>query len=418
MRHMLVNIRRLYKILGPGILFAGAAIGVSHLVQSTRAGAEFGFALIIFVILANIFKYPFFEFGSRYTAATGKSLIEGYKTLGRFALPLFGIFTLATMFIIAATVTIVTSGLAIQVTGWDIPIMYWNIIVVAIVTGILLVGRFQWLERFLKVVVLSLAVITVIALIFALASGMQGSSDFVAPAVLSTAGVTFLIALMGWMPAPIEISIWHSVWATEEKHGGHKVSKKDSSLDFNIGYIGTALFALVFLVLGAFVLYGTGEVFADSAAGFAGQLIDMYTNALGDWAWWVIAITAQVTMFSTTLTVFDAYPRVMNKFVRVMKGEKKYEGRKGYIVWLLLLAAGAIAILATLVDNMKALVTFATVMSFLTGPLFAYLNYKVVTKGDMPAKMRPPTWLRALSILGLVFLVSFSIFYIVWVFVV
>ena len=32
--------------LGPGLLFAGAAIGVSHLVQSTRAGAEFGFGLI------------------------------------------------------------------------------------------------------------------------------------------------------------------------------------------------------------------------------------------------------------------------------------------------------------------------------------------------------------------------------------
>ena len=28
------------KSIGPGLLFAGAAIGVSHLVQSTRAGAD------------------------------------------------------------------------------------------------------------------------------------------------------------------------------------------------------------------------------------------------------------------------------------------------------------------------------------------------------------------------------------------
>ena len=34
------------KNLGPGLLFAGAAIGVSHLVQSTRAGADFGLGLI------------------------------------------------------------------------------------------------------------------------------------------------------------------------------------------------------------------------------------------------------------------------------------------------------------------------------------------------------------------------------------
>ena len=48
------------KKLGPGLLFAGAAIGVSHLVQSTRAGADYGFTLIWALILANIIKYPFF----------------------------------------------------------------------------------------------------------------------------------------------------------------------------------------------------------------------------------------------------------------------------------------------------------------------------------------------------------------------
>ena len=48
------------KNLGPGLLFAGAAIGVSHLVQSTRAGADFGFSLLWALILSNIIKYPFF----------------------------------------------------------------------------------------------------------------------------------------------------------------------------------------------------------------------------------------------------------------------------------------------------------------------------------------------------------------------
>lgn len=68
--------KNLAKALGPGILFASTAIGVSHLVQSTRSGAEFGFSLIWAVILANLFKYPFFEFGSRYTNVTGESLSE------------------------------------------------------------------------------------------------------------------------------------------------------------------------------------------------------------------------------------------------------------------------------------------------------------------------------------------------------
>ena len=36
----------LWKTLGPGLLMAGAAVGVSHLVQSTRAGAVYGFGLL------------------------------------------------------------------------------------------------------------------------------------------------------------------------------------------------------------------------------------------------------------------------------------------------------------------------------------------------------------------------------------
>ncbi|MBL4652913.1 MAG: hypothetical protein JKY53_08635 [Flavobacteriales bacterium] len=42
------------KTLGPGILFASTAIGVSHLVQSTRAGAEYGFELLWLVLLTNL----------------------------------------------------------------------------------------------------------------------------------------------------------------------------------------------------------------------------------------------------------------------------------------------------------------------------------------------------------------------------
>ena len=49
-----------YKKLGPGLLYAGAAIGVSHLVQATRAGALYAFDLALVILLINLIKYPFF----------------------------------------------------------------------------------------------------------------------------------------------------------------------------------------------------------------------------------------------------------------------------------------------------------------------------------------------------------------------
>ena len=71
------------KRLGPGLLFAGAAIGVSHLVYSTRAGADYGWGLLWAFFIINAFKYPFFEFGPRYAIATGETLLDGYNKIGK-----------------------------------------------------------------------------------------------------------------------------------------------------------------------------------------------------------------------------------------------------------------------------------------------------------------------------------------------
>ena len=61
-----------YKMLGPGLLYAGAAIGVSHLVQSTRAGAEFGYGLVWAVLLANFLKILFLRWDQDMQPVQGK----------------------------------------------------------------------------------------------------------------------------------------------------------------------------------------------------------------------------------------------------------------------------------------------------------------------------------------------------------
>ncbi|MDL5055532.1 hypothetical protein QQ056_18545 [Oscillatoria laete-virens NRMC-F 0139] len=103
--------KKFLSILGPGLLMAGAAIGVSHLVQSTRAGADYGLQLIIVVLLSNALKYPFFEIGHRF-AVTGSNLLEGYHRMGRGWLYLFLFLNVFTAVISLAGVTFVTGGLA------------------------------------------------------------------------------------------------------------------------------------------------------------------------------------------------------------------------------------------------------------------------------------------------------------------
>ena len=119
------KIKIFLKALGPGILFASMAIGTSHLVLSTKAGATYGILMAIPIALANILKYPFFEFGVRYTQSTETSLIEGYSKRGKTYLYLYGLITLVSTFTVLSALYSVTTGLLANLMKWnEVPLEY------------------------------------------------------------------------------------------------------------------------------------------------------------------------------------------------------------------------------------------------------------------------------------------------------
>ena len=394
--------------LGPGLLFAGAAIGVSHLVQSTRAGAEFGFGLVWALLFVHLFKYPFFQFGPRYAAATGETLLDGYRKLGKGVLIIYYILNFATMFTIQAAVTIVTAGLASQLFGFTNDLVLWSVVLLFISLVFLIVGKYKFLDNLMKYIVVILTISTIIAVCVALFSTKE---VFDVTQIIPSGAVelTFLIAFLGWMPAPLDISIWHSIWSIEkDKTTLVKTKRKDAVFDFNIGYIGALFLGVCFVLLGALVMYKSGENFSDKGGVFATQLIDLYTRNLGEFSYIFIAVAAFTTMFSTTITSLDASPRAMNRTTKLLFDKKlKY----GYWFWILLLFFGTILILKYFMDNMGVLVKTATILSFLTAPFYAILNYKLITGKHTPKEHQPGIYLRVLSIIGIVFLVGFSIWF-------
>lgn len=400
------------KNLGPGLLFAGAAIGVSHLVQSTRAGADFGMGLLWALLLANLCKYPFFQFGPRYAAATGESLLDGYKKLGKGVLTTYYILTFATMFTIQTAVTIVTAGLASSLFGnlgfnAELAVKIWTIIVLVICLGLLIIGKYKLLDNLIKIIIIILSVSTIAAVAMALYGNNSGISlAQVLPK--ETTQVAFLIAFMGWMPAPLDISVWHSLWAVEKIKGEKNFKPKSALFDFNVGYIGTVVLGICFVLLGCLVMFGTAETFSNSAGSFSAQLIDMYTTSLGDWAYILIGIAAFTTMFSTTLTCLDASPRAMDRTSELLFN-KNY--KRGYLVWILLLAAGTICIFFFFASEMGLLVKIATILSFITAPFYAIINYVLVSSKHTSKKWRPSKILHVLSWFGIIFLIGFSIWY-------
>ncbi len=402
------------KTLGPGLLYAGAAIGVSHLVQSTRAGAGFGYGLVWAVLLANFLKYPFFEMGPRYATATGETLLDGYKRLGTWALVMFLIMTFGTMFTIQAAVTVVTAGLAEELTGIVLPPWTWSMVLLFTCLLILGIGKYKLLDRVIKVLIVVLSLTTLAA--FFSAFGAEVKTDPSLSPVFdwgNEAHIFFLIALMGWMPAPIDISIWSSVWnLAKQKESGYRPTMKEALTDFRIGYWGTLGLALCFLALGAMIINGTGTELSASGGAFSRQLIGIYTTSLGDWAYWLIAIAAFTTMFSTTITCLDAFPRVLRRSTLLIlpslqAKEQEWE-RPLYWLWIGITVMGALVVLGFFISSMKAMVDFATILSFLTAPVLAVLNSLVMYGKHVPGKSKPGLFMHILTILGLLFLFGFS----------
>jgi Mn2+/Fe2+ NRAMP family transporter len=398
-------------------LWAGAAIGVSHLVQSTRAGANYGFTLVWVVIVANLFKYTAFEFGPRYAAAMGESLLDGYQRVGKWALIAFLIPTFGTMFILQAAVTIVTAGLASKIFGTAMSPVAWSAVILVICAGILTVGKYRVLDKLIKIIIVILSISTIVAVITAFGHGPSARADFIPPHVWSVAGVSFMVALVGWMPSAIDISVWHSLWTIERsKETGVTPSLDDSLFDFRLGYFGTAILALGFLSLGGLIMYGTGESFSPSGGKFAGQFINLYTSTLGSWSYPVVAIAALTTMFSTTLTVTDAFPRVLKRATELVFSDK-YEGqddRSLYWIWMFVVLAGSLVIIGLFMSGMTVLVDLATTLAFLTAPILAYINYRAVTGDWMPEGTIPGKKMQILNWVSMIFLAGFALFFIIW----
>jgi Mn2+/Fe2+ NRAMP family transporter len=406
---------------GPGLLWAAAAIGVSHLVQSTRAGADAGLGLVGVILLALILKYPFFEYGPRYAAATGASLVEGYRRIGTWALWLYLGITLVTSVIVQAAVVLFTAFLVKFAFG-----LPWSI---AVVAGILMVacalllwlGRFRVLDLSIKVILVLLAVSTLAAATLTIRRvDVSTFSLWPGEVVGQLVPFAFLLALVGWMPSAIDISVWSSLWTlAKDETAGTRASVATARLDFFASYVGTGILAFTFVILGAGVMFHSGTTFSGQGTVFSTQLVDLYSATLGEWMRPVVLVAVLTTMVSTTLTVVDGFPRAIDRSIANLRSADPgaTAGRPtgaGYWWSILALAASTVLVLALLVGNLTSMVDFATTVSFLTAPILGWLNLRAVTSPDVPPEYRPSRGMVMLSWVGLVLLGGTGAAYLGW----
>ncbi|MBI5490847.1 MAG: Nramp family divalent metal transporter [Deltaproteobacteria bacterium] len=421
----MTSLRAFFGRLGPGFLLAAAAIGASHLVMAPQAGALYGSTFLWLVLASHVLKYPAFEFGPRYAAATGESLLAGYAhvpgprgwalwlTLGGTVLQGIGVLA-GVVIICGAVLRVHTAVLSVEA---------WSVIVIVVVFGLLVVGRYRWMDLLNKGMMLFLAATTLVAFVAA-APPASSYASFVVPE-LPEGSIALVAAMLGWMPTGIDVSIWHSMWTLEKLDllgipagsGAARERMRTSLLDMRLGYGLSLVTAVMFLLIGSTLLAGRGA--ALKGAGFARELAEGYAGILGAWMYHAFLVTAAFAMFSTAYTVMDGFSRAFEGCVAHLR--KLRAGRQpdaceerasacGPTYWGFLAVTSIIAAACIVAFPQPVrLVTFVATVTLVITPVLYGFNVWCVRHRIADPALRPPLATVALGWAGVAFMAGVAV---------
>ncbi|MCD6054783.1 MAG: Natural resistance-associated macrophage protein [Rubrobacteraceae bacterium] len=165
--------RRL-RYAGPGIVIAVTGVGAGDMVSSLVAGTDFGMVLLWAVVLGAILKYFLTEGIGRWYMASGQTILQGWRSLGRWAIWYFVIYLFIVTFVFGAAVSS-TAALAVDAAFPGVlPLWAWaalHSVAAFIVVGI---GRYGLFEIIMKTfAALKFGIVILLAILLAPSLGSR-----------------------------------------------------------------------------------------------------------------------------------------------------------------------------------------------------------------------------------------------------
>ena len=318
--------------------------------------------------------------------------------------------------IVLAATAITTAGVGLAATGLAFDARLTAVCFIILGLVLMFSGGYHLLDRVAKVFVAVLTVTTLVATALVIPNIAWSIGAFALPP-FNVATFAFAVALMGFMPSGLELSVLHSCWSVAKQRDENRtIDAGEAMLDFNIGYVMTALLALCFVFLGAGVMHTSNVQPAGSAVAFASQVIGLYTSSLGAWAGVIVGISAFGVMFTTLVTVVDGFPRLYATIIQSLLAEDgrvtRQVDRSPLMIGLaLLLSAGAILVLSLFMRQFTGFIDFVTISAFVIAPVIALFNHIAMTSRDVPPDAQPSPAMRAWSWFGIVTLSAITFAY-------
>ncbi|RAL26989.1 Nramp family divalent metal transporter [Thermoflavimicrobium daqui] len=374
--------RKRIKLMGPGLIAAATGVGAGDLVAALVAGTQFGFLLLWAIIIGSIIKYYLNEGVGRWQLATGKTILQGWNSLGRWTLIYFGIYIILWGFVYGAAGTS-SASLATTAMFPQLDLKAWAILHGVIAFLLVLSGRYQLFERVMTVLT-GLMFITVVGTAIIVFPHVFDLLSGVIPRI-PTGSIMFVLGLIGGVGGSITIASY-GYWIREKNWVG-PIWLSFMRLDAKVAYILTAIFTISLLIVGAEFLYGTGIIIQDEKGLI--QLSQLLGERFGEIVRWLFLLGFWSASFTSVLGVWNGVPYLFADFIRHLRKKtwshnqpitEKDPAYRTYLVWLtfppmLLLFLGKPVGLIIIYGVLGALF-----MPFLAITLLWLLNSKQVEK--------------------------------------
>ena len=142
-----------WRLIGPGLVVAATGVGAADLVATLVAGSKYGYALLWCAVLGCLMKIVLVEGAGRFSLASGRTIFEGWSSLGRWTQWYFGPYIVIWGFVYGAA-AMAGTGLALTALFPVLGVKAWGIL--SGLAGLALVwsGRYGVFEKVLSAMVL------------------------------------------------------------------------------------------------------------------------------------------------------------------------------------------------------------------------------------------------------------------------
>ncbi|MCX2732091.1 Nramp family divalent metal transporter [Saccharopolyspora sp. NFXS83] len=381
-----------FKQVGPGVMAAATGVGAGDLVATMVAGARYGYALFWAILVGTIFKLALGEAVGRWHLGGERTMLSGWRSLGRWATTYFGVYIVIWGFVYGAT-AMSASALPLNALFPVLPVGGWAVVCGLLGIALVWFGRYAVLEKIMTVLV-GVMFVTVVGTAILVGPNLPELGKGLVP-TLPDGSVAYVLGLMGGVGGTITMAAY-GYWTFAK---GWRTPKwlPIMRMDNAVGYVTTGIFVVAMLVVGAEILLG--QDLTESDKGLL-NLGDVLAADYGQWARIPFLVGFFAVAFSSVIGVWNGVSLLFADWWRTWRLPKDtpvetaaaYDHKAGmhsapyriYLLWLtfppMLLLIFSKPFQLTLVYGVLG----ALFMPFLAGTLLVLLN----SRSMMPAAHR------------------------------